>query len=114
MNKNNSNNAYTLIAAALAATVTVAASSGPHDLSDTAVGIVIGFLIYPLLRTQKTDYWRKAVSVVAGLVVLLIFGVLVDLTFGKTQYHLSHFLLWLSGTLCIYFLAPVVEKKGSN
>ncbi len=115
MSTNNSNtNALTMLVGAVAGIVTVASSSGQHDLSDTAIGVVIAVLMWPLIKTKKTEHTRKLVSVVSGLCILLLVGVVVDIIFSKTPFHISHFVVWALASIVIYIALPSIEKKHNK
>lgn len=116
MSTNNSD-ALTMLVGAVAGMITVAASSGLHDFSDTMIGIVIGLLMWPLIKSKKSRYTRVLVSAISGLSILLIVGVIVDAILGKTCFHVSHFLVWLAASVILYFLLPAIEReynKSSN
>ena len=113
MSTNNSN-ALTMLVGAVAGVITVATSSGPHDLSDTAIGIVIGFLIWPLIKSKKSQHTRALVSAISGLCALLIVGFIVDAVLCETPFNVSHFIVWAVASCTIYLLSPAIENKHNK
>lgn len=115
---NLTSNELSLIGVSVAGAVSVAASGGEFDLTDTAVGILLLFMLYPVIVSEKTPHIRKIISLASGMCLLLVFGFLVEIfgprIFKESKYQFIHFIFWISSSIVSFFVIKKLEKKHNK
>jgi hypothetical protein len=115
---NLTNNELSLIGVSVAGAVSVAASGGKFDLTDTAVGILLLFMLYPVIVSKKSSNIRKIISLASGMCLLLVFGFLVEI-FGpkiwkESKYQLFHFIFWIISSFASFLVIKKLEKQHNK
>ena len=113
-----SNNNLSLMGVSVAGAVSVATTSGSFDLTDTAVGIILFLMLWPLLFAAKSVYLKVLISTSSGMCLLLTLGVLVEIfqpyIYPESKHQVLHFTFWVLASILSLIFVTVVEKKQNN
>ena len=124
-----SDKTITLLGVGLGGVISVTSASGHYNFIDAILGVVLISLLWPMLRMPKAG-WHERVTVcgIAGLSVLLIFGVFIDYfviynnellqelvkeSFWQYGYY-EHFITWLGGFMLFLVISTAIEKQSNK
>ena len=106
---------FSFIGAAIGGVISIAAAESKFDLTDSAIGIILLLMMLPVFSVKKTLYIQTLISLVTGMCLLLVFGVLVEFVHHliaiKGEHQLIHFCIWLISSLVVFIFLHMKDKK---